>query len=43
MDALDAGAAIPGAYFLTATAYAAAWSAAVLAAGAASFHRLEIA
>jgi len=43
VDALDAGAAIPAAYFLTATAYAAAWSAAVLAAGAASFHRLEIA
>lgn len=42
VDALDAAVAIPPVYFALATAYAAAWSAAALALGAASFHRLEI-
>ena len=43
LDALDAAAPIPAAYLAGAAAYAAAWSAAVLALGCASFRRLEIA
>ena len=42
LDALDAAAPIPPAYLVGAAAYAAAWSAACLALGAAAFHRLEI-
>ncbi len=42
VDALDAAIAIPPRYLLQATAYAAAWSAAVLALGAAAFRQLEI-
>ena len=42
LDALDAAAPIPAAYFAGAAAYAAAWSAAVLALGLASFRRLEV-
>ena len=42
LDALDAAAPIPAAYFVGAAAYAAAWSAAVLALGLASFRRLEV-
>jgi hypothetical protein len=42
LDALDAAAPIPAAYLATAAAYAAAWSAAALALGAASFQKLEI-
>ena len=42
VDALDAATPIPPAYFAGAAAYAAAWSAAVLALGAASFHLREI-
>jgi hypothetical protein len=42
LDALDASQPIPPAYLALAAAYAAAWSAALLALGAASFHRLEI-
>ncbi len=42
LDALDSASPIPAAYLALAAAYAAAWSAAVLALGAASFQRLEI-
>ncbi|NLG34245.1 MAG: hypothetical protein GX548_02705 [Lentisphaerae bacterium] len=42
VDALDAAVPIPPAYFLHAALYAAAWSAAALALGAASFLRLEV-
>lgn len=42
LDALDAAAPIPAAYFAGAAAYASAWSAAVLALGLASFRRLEV-
>ena len=42
LDALDAARPVPAAYLALAAAYAAAWSAAVLALGAASFQRLEI-
>jgi hypothetical protein len=42
VDALDAAIPIPPAYFALAAAYAAAWSGAALALGAASFQRLEI-
>ena len=42
LDALDAATPIPPAYFLQAAAYAAAWSAACLALGAAAFQKLEI-
>ena len=42
LDALDAAVPIPLAYFGLAAAYAAAWSAAALALGLASFQRLEI-
>ena len=42
LDALDASQRIPPAYLALAAAYAATWSAALLALGAASFHRLEI-
>ena len=42
LDALDSATPIPPAYLATAAAYAAAWSAAVLALGAASFQKLEI-
>jgi hypothetical protein len=42
LDALDAATPIPTAYLGLAAAYAAAWSAAVLALGLASFQRLEI-
>ena len=42
LDALDAATPIPPAYLALAAAYAAAWSAACLALGAASFQKLEI-
>jgi ABC-type transport system involved in multi-copper enzyme maturation permease subunit len=42
LDALDSGNPIPPTYLASALAYAAAWSAACLALGAASFQRLEI-
>ena len=42
LDALDAARPIPPVYLALAAAYAATWSAAALALGAASFHRLEI-
>lgn len=42
LDALDVAPTIPAAYLLMAAAYAAAWSAAVLALGLVSFQRLEI-
>ena len=42
LDALDAATPIPPAYLALAAAYAAAWSAAALALGAASFQTLEI-
>ena len=42
LDALDGAAHVPAAYLAGAAAYAAAWSAAVLALGCASFRRLEI-
>jgi len=42
LDALDSGNPIPPAYLAGAIAYAAAWSTAWLALGAASFERLEI-
>jgi ABC-type transport system involved in multi-copper enzyme maturation permease subunit len=42
LDALDAAQSIPPPYLALAAAYAAAWSAACLALGAASFQRLEI-
>ncbi|MDD2239629.1 MAG: hypothetical protein PHO14_00750 [Kiritimatiellae bacterium] len=42
VDALDAAVTIPSSYFWLATAYAAAWSAAALALGAAAFHHREI-
>ena len=42
LDALDAAQPIPASYLALAAAYAAAWSAACLALGAASFQKLEI-
>lgn len=42
LDALDGGAHVPAAYLAGAAGYAAAWSAAVLALGIASFRNLEI-
>ncbi len=42
LDALDASQPIPPAYLALAAAYAASWSVALLALGAASFHHLEI-
>lgn len=42
LDALDAATPIPASYFALAAAYAATWSAAALALGAASFQKLEI-
>ena len=41
-DSLDAAQTIPGSYLLCAAAYAAAWSAAALVFGLASFRQLEI-
>ena len=43
LDALDGGAHVPADYLAAAAAYAAAWAAAALALGCASFRRLEIA
>jgi len=42
LDALDAATPIPSSYLALSAAYAAAWSAAALALGAASFQKLEI-
>lgn len=42
LDALDAAAPVPVSYLALAAAYAAAWSAAALALGAAAFQKLEI-
>ena len=42
LDALDAARPVPAAYLALAAAYAAAWSAACLALGAAAFQKLEI-
>ena len=42
LDALDGGTRVPADYLAAAAAYAAAWSAAALALGCASFRRLEI-